>query len=259
MSQTATTPDLLVFDEGPTRKLVLNRPAKRNALNNTMLAAMSAELDRAAQDDTVRTIVLTGAGDYFCGGRDRENFDGPDAGKITMASGALESGISNFPKVLTQLIESPKPTIAAVKGYARAGGQALMLACDFVVAEVGCTFGNPEPKLGFPAALNTVLLARHLGRRRALEIAISGATYGLEHYDRLGLINRVVQAGELEAATRDFASPYNDLTPYAVRRTKELFRIAEDSDMRGLIYAGDQLNHMLTLNGQLEPLFNVKL
>ena len=108
-------------------------------MNNAMLAALSAELLRAAS-------------------------------------------ISNFPRVLTQLIEFPKPTIASVRGYARAGGQALMFACDFVVAERSCTSGNPEMRVGFPAALNTVLLARHLGRRKALEIAISGATFSAEHY-----------------------------------------------------------------------------
>ena len=248
--------DLLVIDEGATRKLVLNRPAKRNAMNNAMLAAMSAELARAATDDTVRTIVITGAGDYFCGGRDRQNFDGPTAGKITMGDMSLEANISNFPKVLTQLIESPKPTIAAVKGFARAGGQALMLSCDFVVAERTCTFGNPEMRFGFPAALNTVLLARHLGRRKALEIAISGATYSVAEYDKLGLINSIAEPGTLDAATAEFCAPYNKLAPYAVRRTKDLLRIAEDSDMRQLLFAGDQLNHLLTVNGQLEPLFN---
>lgn len=246
--------ELLVVDTGATRTLVLNRPEKRNAMNNPMLDAMSEELARAADDDAVRTIVLIGAGDYFCGGRDRNNFDGPSAGQITMQHG-LDSTISAFPKVLMQLIESPKPTIAAVRGYARAGGQALMLSCDFVVAETTCTFGNPEPRLGFPAALNTVLLARHLGRRRGLEIAISGATYSAADYDRLGLINKVTEPGTLEAAVAAFVESYNALTPYAVRRTKELFRIAEDSDIRTQIYAGDQLNHLLTLNGQLEPLF----
>ena len=118
--------ELLVVNSGATRTLVLNRPEKRNAMNNPMLAAMSDELAKAADDDTVRTIVLAGAGGYFCGGRDRKNFDGPSAGQITMQNG-LDSSISNFPKVLTQLIESPKPTIAAVRGYARAGGQALRL------------------------------------------------------------------------------------------------------------------------------------
>ena len=159
------TSELLVVDDGATRKLILNRPEKRNAMNNAILTAMSAELTRAASDDAVRTIVLIGTGDYFCGGRDRQDFDGPAAGRITMGDGSLDSQISNFPRVLRQLIESPKPTIAAVRGFARAGGQALMLACDFVVSERTCTFGNPETRYGFPAALNTVLLARHLGRR----------------------------------------------------------------------------------------------
>ena len=134
-----------------------------------------------------------------------------------------------------------------------------MLSCDFVVAERTCTFGNPEMRVGFPAALNTVLLARHLGRRKGLEIAISGATYSAEDYDRLGLINCIAEPGKLDEATAAFAAPYNKLAPYAVRRTKELFRIAEDSDLRAQLFAGDQLNHLLTVNGQLEPLFTETL
>ena len=256
MSHPVETPDLLVVNEGRTRKLVLNRPAKRNAMNNAMLAAMSHELTRAASDDSVRTIVLIGAGDYFCGGRDRENFDGEAAGKLTMQNGSVDAGISNFPQVLQQLIASPKPTIAAVRGFARAGGQALMLACDFVVAERGSTFGNPEMQLGFPAALNTVLLAHHLGRRKALEIAITGYKYGTDEYMQLGLINVLAEPGELEAATAAFLEPINRVALYATRRTKDLFRLAEKLDLEGSIYAGDQLNHPITLNGQLEPLFN---
>ena len=127
--------ELLVVDTGATRTLVLNRPEKRNAMNNPMLDAMSEELARAADDDAVRTIVLIGAGDYFCGGRDRNNFDGPSAGQITMQHG-LDSTISAFPKVLTQLIESPKPTIAAVRATP---APAVRLSCCRV------TLWSPRP------------------------------------------------------------------------------------------------------------------
>ena len=81
------------------------------------------------------------------------------------------------------------------------------------------------------------------------------ATYTAEDYLALGLINRIADAGTLDDATTAFVEPFNELAPYAVRRTGEVFRIAKDSDMRGLLYAGDQLNHLLTVNGQLEPLF----
>ena len=127
--------ELLVASDGPTRLLTLNRPAKRNALNDALLHAMLAELQSAQTDDAVRSIVITGAGDGFCSGRDRRDVGGADSPKAHLQDGSLEATVSIFTRVLTQLLESPRPTIAAVKGYARAGGQALMLACDFVVAE----------------------------------------------------------------------------------------------------------------------------
>lgn len=252
------TTDLLVINDGATRTLVLNRPTKRNAISNAMLDALIVEVTAAQRDDKVQAIVLTGAGQSFSGGRDRNEIDGSGARSIKMQDGSVEVRESTFMQLLTLLIESPKPTIAAVRGVARAGGQAITLACDFVVAERGCVFGNPEMLAGFPAAMNTVLLARHLGRRKALEIAISGAPYTTEDFVQLGLVNRVAEPGMLEQVTAEFVASLNHLAPWAVRRTKEVFRIAEDSDMRGLLYAGNQMNHLLIMNGQIAPLFRDK-
>ena len=252
------TNDLLVASNGPTRTLTLNRPDKRNALNDALLHAMLAELQFAQADDGVRSIVITGAGDGFCSGRDRRDVGGADSPRAHLQDGSLDATVSIFTRVLTLLLESPKPTIAAVRGFALAGGQALTLACDFVVAERGSRFGNPEMLYGFPAAMNTVLLARHIGRRRALEIAITGATYSAEDYLQLGLINRLAEPEMLDRATADFVASLNSLAPWSVRRTKELLRVAEESDLRGLMHSGDQLNQLLRLNGQVAPLFKDK-
>lgn len=247
--------EIVVTSDGPTCRLVLNRPAKRNALNDALLRALSAGLEAARGDDTVRTIVLCGAGAGFCSGRDRADVGGPDSAQVGMQDQSLEATVSLFTRVLKQLLESPKPTIAAVRGFALAGGQALTLACDFVVAERGSQFGNPEMLYGFPAAMNTVLLARHVGRRKALEIAMTGANYSAEDYLQLGLINRLAEPGYLDAATAEFVAALNQLAPWAVRRTKELFRVAEDCGLDGQLHAGDQLNQLLRLNGQSAALF----
>lgn len=249
-------PGLLVADQGATRNLVLNRPAKRNALNDALLRRLVAELTAAASDASVRTIVLSGAGEGFCSGRDRRDVGGTESPRVRMQDGSLEATVSVFTQALTLLLESPKPSIASVRGFALAGGQALTLACDFVVAERGTRFGNPEMQYGFPAAMNTVLLARHIGRRRALEIAMTGAAYSAEEYLQLGLVNRMAEPGKLEEVTAEFAAQLNKLTQWSVRRTKELLRLAEDSDLRGLMQAGDQLNQLLRLNGQTAPLFD---
>lgn len=249
------TPVLLVRDEGVTRWLVLNRPAKRNALDDALLVRLAAEIDAASGDGTVRTLVLAGAGSGFCAGRDRRDVGGPESARVGLQDGSLEATVSLFTRVLGQLLECPKTTIAAVHGFALAGGQALTLACDFVVAERGARFGNPEMLYGFPAAMNTVLLARHLGRRRALEIAVSGASYEAQEYERYGLVNRLCEAGGLADAVAAFAEPFNRLAPWAVRRTKALLRVADDADLAGQLSAGDQLNQLLRLSGQSAALF----
>jgi enoyl-CoA hydratase/carnithine racemase len=243
---------LLVSKDGPTLRLLLNRPAKRNALDDALLHRLAAELEAARSDDTVRTIVLSGAGEGFCAGRDRKDAGGPGAARVQLQDGSLAATVSLFTRVLNLLLESPKPTIAAVHGFALGGGQALTLACDFVVADRSARFGNPEMLHGFPAAMNTVLLARHLGRRKALEIAITGAAYSATEYQSLGLINRLAEPGQLEQAVGEFAAQLNALAPWAVARTKQLLMAAEESDLGGLMHAGDQLNQLLRLNGVFE-------
>jgi methylglutaconyl-CoA hydratase len=246
---------ILSRTDGATAWLTLNRPAKRNALNDELLVELRAALDRAFADTTVRSIVLVGAGVCFCSGRDRGNVGNADSVRAVMQDGSLEASVSLFTEVLNRLLYSPKPTIAAVHGVALAGGQALTLACDFVVAESSAKFGNPEMQFGFPAAMNTVLLAHHLGRRRALEIAVTGASYSAETYLQWGLVNRLAAPGELAATATRFADELNALAPWAVRRTRELLRAAESMGLAQAMVSGDQVNQLLRLNGQLAPLF----
>ena len=116
-------------------------------------------------------------------------------------------------------------------------------------------FGNPEIRFGFPAAMNTVLLARHLGRRRALEIATTGATWTADEYHAMGLVNRVAEPGTVDAETRAFAARFDDLAPWAVGRTKALFLAVEDAGIDASLHAGDALNQLLRANAQLQPVF----
>ena len=255
VSDSAGAP-VLVEDRGATPVLALNRPAKRNALNDELLVALSAQLERAAADDSVRSVVLRGTGPCFSSGRDQKDAGDAHTTRAILQDGSLPLTVGRFTHVLRLLVNSPKPTVAAVHGYAFAGGQALTLACDFLVAERASRFGNPEIRFGFPAAMNTVLLARHLGRRQALEIALTGATYLAEDYWRLGLVNRLAEPGELDRAVDEFTSAMNELAPWAVRRTKELHRAIESAGMETCLHAGDALNQLLRANAQLQPVFD---
>lgn len=229
--------------------LTMNRPAKKNAISNAMLDALNEALIGAQRDDDVRTIVLTGAGPVFSSGRDIKEF--------SQASGlqdqSLDSDQEAFATVITRLSNMPKPTIAAVRGYAFGGAQALSLACDFVVAEDSAKFGNVEMAFGFPAAMNTVLLARHVGRRMGLEIAMTGEHYTAQRFFELGLINRLAADGQLDSVVEAFVELLNSRAPWAVARTKSTFRAAEEMTLSGAIHTGTQLNQLLMLSSQTTP------
>ena len=130
--------------EGATAKLVLNRPAKRNAMSDEMLVLLASELERAIADDAVRTIVVTGAGDCFTSGRDRKDVGTRESAPAALEDMSLERTVELFTDTLRRLLTSPKPTIAAVRGFAFGGGQAMCLACDFLVAERSARFANVE-------------------------------------------------------------------------------------------------------------------
>ncbi|MFV2091065.1 MAG: enoyl-CoA hydratase/isomerase family protein [Pseudomonadales bacterium] len=243
--QTISEGPVLVARDGATARITFNRPEKKNAVSNQMLRTVIAALEEASVDEEIRSILLTGQGDYFSSGRDIKDFDSAKADGDT----SPPSVPSLFMQALTGLLESPKPTIAAVRGFALGGGQAISLACDFLVAERTARFGNVEMAYGFPAAMNIALLSRHLGRRLALEIAITGELYGAERYWELGLVNRLANPGELEAVTDEFVNLLNSREPWAVRRTKQTFRMAEQATEQGAMHLGDELNHLL-FNGR---------
>ena len=241
-------PLILATREGATAKLVLNRPAKRNAMSDELLGEFNAELERAIADDAVRTIVVTGAGECFTSGRDRKDVGTAGSARVSLEDGSLERTVELFTDTLRRLIVAPKPTIAAVRGFAFGGGQTMSLACDFLVAERGARFGNVEIAYGFPAALNAVLLMRHLGRRRALEIAMTGEVHTAETWQSYGLVNRLAEPGALDQATAEFAGILNGHAPWAVRRTKSLMLAAEDAPLADGMTLGGQLNQLLRLD-----------
>ena len=243
-------PLVLVAQEDRAAVLTLNRPEKKNAMSDALLAAFVAAVRRANADDGVRAIVVRGAGDCFTSGRDASEFE--EAAVLQDMS--VDAAVDIFLEALSLLIESPKPTVAAVHGMALGGGQAMSLACDFVVAERGARFGNVEMAYGFPAAMNIALLTRQIGRRRGLEIAMTGDLYTAEQYREFGLVNRLAEPGRLAAETAAFVGILTDRAPWAVRRTKTTYRLAEDMALHGALGFGNQLNQLLRLNGQIAPI-----
>lgn len=210
--------ELLIEQNGAIRFLTLNRPEKRNALNDGLIAALKDALRAADEDADLRAIVIRGAGKDFCSGADLSALQ-----KIAGAS--YEENLEDA-KNLAELFAMPRkmkvPVIAAVHGRALAGGCGLATACDLVIAAQTARFGYPEVKIGFVPAMVTAILRRNLGEKKSFELLTQGFEFTAPEALNLGLINRVTPDDELAAAVNDFAVVYTKVSGSAVAMTKRL-------------------------------------
>jgi len=213
-----TDAPLLSERRGSTLLLTLNRPGVRNALGPELVESLTAAVRGAGADPSVRAVVLTGAGDAFCAGADLAVLRAlRDAGPAENAADSLR-----LKALYLALLTSPLPVLAAVGGPALAGGCGLATACDLVFASPGATFGYPEVRVGFVAAMVSVLLVRQVGERAARTLLLTGRAHSAEEARALGLVTRVVPAGDLLEETLAEARRLAGGAPGALALTKEL-------------------------------------
>ena len=202
--------------DAPVATLRLNRPAARNAISHRMADELTAALSLLAQRDGLRALILTGAGDQaFCAGadlRERRALAPEERGAHTRAIAAAAEALAAL----------PVPTIAAVRGYALAGGAELALACDLRVAATDTVFGFPEVRIGiFPGAGGVVRLPRLIGDAAARDLLFTGRRVGAEEALRLGLVDRRVPPEALIAIARTLAGDIAANAPLAIRALKQ--------------------------------------
>jgi methylglutaconyl-CoA hydratase len=202
--------------------LTLNRPDRRNALSQSMIAALDAALSRAVDDPAVRSVILTGAGPVFCAGMDLAEL------QQSLAAGAGESPVwedsLRLAKVYDRLYTLPRPTIAAVNGAAVAGGAGLVSVCDLALSVPEAKFGYPEVRRGLVAAMVMPHLMRHVGERTARYLLLTGELLSAEEACRAGFLNAVVPAEQLQAQALAWARSLGEGGPEALAGTKELLR-----------------------------------
>jgi enoyl-CoA hydratase len=204
---------------GAVRVLCLNRPEAANALSPDLLREFGSALTAALDDDEVRVVVVTAAGDRaFCTGMDLKAFSG-QASDPEEALGD-RSGFSALPEGFFQGAYA-KPLVAAVNGVAVGGGFELALVADLIVAAEGATFSMPEVRRGLVPGR---LMSTRLPLSIALEMALTGEPLDAERACSMGLINRVVPRNELVATAIELAGQIARNAPLAVRTTKYLFR-----------------------------------
>lgn len=208
--------------EGGTARLTIDRESARNALSPLVVQQLVEGLERADADPAVRCLVLTGAGSrVFCAGGDLGGLTGD--GFLSGHEGRRGYGV-----LLQRFQQIKKPTIARVNGHALAGGLGLVLACDLAVASADAGFGTPEIDRGLFPMMLLALLQRHLGRKRTLELLLTGDRLTAEQALAWGLVNRVVPPGELDAATKVLADKLAGKSQAIVGLGRRAFFTAED-------------------------------
>jgi enoyl-CoA hydratase len=203
---------LLTERRGPILVLTLNRPQVRNALDHAVSQAIAAALDELDADPGLRVAVLTGAGGNFSSGMDLKAFG---AGELPVVEGRGLAGFAERPP--------RKPLIAAVEGYALAGGFEVALACDLIVASEEATFGLPEVKRGLLAAGGGLIrLPTRIPFNLATELSVTGAPLSAKRAAELGLVNRLTAPGAALDGALELAAEIAANGPVAVAAAKEV-------------------------------------
>lgn len=229
---------ILVTTDSAVRTITLNRPDKRNALNDELISGLKEALREADADESLRCIVIRGAGKDFCSGADLSSIQ-----KIATASHEENVEDARSLAELFMLIRTVKvPVIAAVHGRALAGGCGLATACDLVVATKTARFGYPEVKIGFVPAMVAAILRRNLGEKKSFELLTQGFEYTAEEAVTLGLVNRTFDEDGFEAAVIEYAGVYAKVSGSAVAMTKRLLYDIDGSDFFEAIAKGVETN-----------------
>ena len=215
-------PILLREDAGAVATLTLNRPKALNALSEAMMAALQGELDRLATQPETRVVILRAEGRAFCAGHDLREMQAarqsPDAGRAYF--NALFGQCS---RLMTAITRTPQPVIAEVHGLATAAGCQLVASCDMAVASEEAKFGVNGVNIGLFCSTPMVALSRNIPRKHAFELLTTGEFLPADRAQAIGLVNRVVPAGELRAETEALAARVSSKLGAAVRIGKRAF------------------------------------
>jgi enoyl-CoA hydratase len=211
-------------------RCTLDRPPL-NLFEPTLIAALRTTFQALAADDGVRVAVLTGAGRAFTAGMDVHVLRDLDAASATALISSLHDAIDAVHR-------APFPVIAAVNGASLGAGFELALACDLRIAAAGAIFGLPEVRVGVPSVIQAALLPPMIGPGRAAEMLLTGANVGAADALAWGLVNRVVEHGDLDAAVEEMAQAIVACAPTAVRLQKQLIVQWRESDLPTAVRAG---------------------
>jgi enoyl-CoA hydratase/carnithine racemase len=217
--------------EGRVARLVINEERRLNVLNSAQLERLMAALEPLAGDESLRVVVLTGAGRSFIGGA--------DLGELKDFDRELARGfITRLHEVCAAIRALPVPVIGRINGYCLGGGLEVAAACDMRVAGESAVFGMPEVKVGLPSVIEAALLPGLIGWGKTREILLTGETFGADEARRIGFVEWLVVDADLDAAVESWVESICANGPHAVRTQKALITTWEKSSLEAGIEAG---------------------
>jgi methylglutaconyl-CoA hydratase len=217
--------------------ITLNRPEKRNAITAEMMDALRDALQRAAEDHTVRVLLIRGAGKDFCAGLDLSEVlrSAEDANAALVSARRLGD-------LYIAMRRHPKPIVAAVQGRALGGGAGIATASDLILASESAQFGYPEVNLGFIPAIVASMLRRAVHERQAMELALTGEPVNAARAHALGLVNRVFPDAEFDTAAERYVAVLAEKSASAMSMSKALLYEADSLSFEASIQAGVEAN-----------------
>ncbi|MGA2268847.1 MAG: enoyl-CoA hydratase [Bryobacteraceae bacterium] len=215
--------NICTAQEGLVAVVTLNRPRRRNALSLGLMLELTGCLDEIGRNREIRAVILAAAGNVFCSGHDLAEMTGRDINEYRRIFDVCT-------ELMMKIQAIPQPVIAEVQGIATAAGCQLVATCDLAVAAEEAAFGTPGVKIGLFCTTPMVALTRAIGRKRALQMLLTGELVGARTAADWGLINQVVPAADLPAATRKLAAKVADASPLAVALGKQAYYTQIDLD-----------------------------
>ena len=235
---TSAVDTVLLSIGGPFARITLNRPQKRNALNDAMIVRLGERLTEAARDEAVRAIVIEGVGEDFC--------SGADLSELRRISGASVAENQDDARLLMELFlqirNTRVPVIAAVRGRALAGGCGLASICDLVLAAESARFGYPEVRIGFVPAMVMAILRRNVSEKRAFELITRGEQISAVEARRIGLVNQVYPDKSFRENVDDYVDHFRTVSASAVALTKALLYRMDGQAFAEALAAGVDMN-----------------
>jgi len=231
-------PELLIQIQDAIATLTLNRPEKRNALDDNLINSLKDALRETDKNEALRAVVICGAGEDFCSGADLSALQ-----KISQ-SDVLENwdDAKNLMELFSLIRKVKIPVIAAVQGRALAGGCGLATACDLVLASASARFGYPEVKIGFVPAMVMVILRRNVSEKRAFELATQGFEFDAETAKNFGLINQIFDDEIFAGEVKNYVSVYAKVSRSAVVLSKTLLYQMDGMTFDSALLAGADVN-----------------